>query len=117
MLHDLTRDLELDFLVLFSSLSTLVGGVGLSVYGAANSFLDAYATSQSGRADRRVLAIGWDTWREVGMATGLKTPAAAAKVDSGLSAEEGLETDYLRIRAFPFPASVASSIEERESGS
>jgi acyl transferase domain-containing protein len=91
VLDRLFRSRELDFLVLFSSLSTLVGGVGLSVYGAANSFLDAYATSQSGRADRRVLAIGWDTWREVGMATGLKTPAAAAKVDSGLSAEEGLE--------------------------
>ena len=42
-LHQLTRDLPLDFLVLFSSVSSVWGSARLVDYAAANQFLDAFA--------------------------------------------------------------------------
>ncbi|PHM38769.1 type I polyketide synthase [Xenorhabdus innexi] len=59
-----------DFFVLCSSLASTVGAIGQVAYCAANAFEDAYALLRhSGKKqDTRYLAIGWDSWREVGMA-------------------------------------------------
>lgn len=58
---------DLDFMLLCSSMSTVLGGCQMSGYVAANAFLDAYASYHS---DRKavVLSINWDTWQEIGMA-------------------------------------------------
>ena len=48
--------------VLMSSISTLLGGLGFSGYIAANAYLEALAESEP--TGNRVLAIGWDTWRD-----------------------------------------------------
>lgn len=48
--------------VLMSSISTLLGGLGFSGYIAANAYLEALAESES--TGNRVLAIEWDTWRD-----------------------------------------------------
>ncbi|MFD7641892.1 SDR family NAD(P)-dependent oxidoreductase [Kitasatospora sp. NPDC059795] len=66
---------ELDFLLLCSSLTGLLGGPGQSDYAAANAFLDAYAQWRR-RSGAPVTAVAWDTWRGVGMAAGLDRPAA-----------------------------------------
>jgi phthiocerol/phenolphthiocerol synthesis type-I polyketide synthase E len=50
----------LAFLLIQSSLSTLVGGTGLSAYAAANSFLDAFAIARSNDAGPVWQAIDWD---------------------------------------------------------
>ncbi len=42
-LHELTKNLELDFFVMFSSVATLLGGPGQSNYVAANAFMDNFA--------------------------------------------------------------------------
>lgn len=57
----------LDFLLLFSSLTGLLGSAGQIDYTAANRFLDAYAKSARA-AGRNLIAIDWDAWQEVGMA-------------------------------------------------
>ncbi|MEU3252590.1 SDR family NAD(P)-dependent oxidoreductase [Streptomyces sp. NPDC006997] len=62
---------RLDFLLLCSSVTALLGGPGQSDYAAANSFLDAFAQYKRQVSDVPVTAVGWDTWREVGMAAGL----------------------------------------------
>ncbi|NKN37350.1 acyltransferase domain-containing protein [Agrobacterium sp. a22-2] len=50
-----------DFVLVQSSLSTLVGGTGLAAYAGANSFLDAFVDARRGE-DRPVWqAIAWDT--------------------------------------------------------
>lgn len=41
-LHEATKDLNLDFFVLFSSLSCIIGQPGLANYAAANCFLNAF---------------------------------------------------------------------------
>lgn len=60
----------LDFLVLFSSRTAVLGGPGQVDYCAANAFLDAYATARAAEGSP-VTAIAWDTWREIGMAADL----------------------------------------------
>ena len=39
---------------------------------AASAFLDAFAQSRSRRPGPAVLAIDWDTWRDVGMAADVR---------------------------------------------
>lgn len=67
VLHTLFPDGSLDWLVLFSSTSTVTAPVGQIDYVAANAYLNAYAQS---RVDdkTRVVAINWGIWAEVGMA-------------------------------------------------
>ncbi|HZR34010.1 MAG TPA: amino acid adenylation domain-containing protein [Nevskia sp.] len=54
-----------DFLFLCSSLTALKGVFGQADYTAANAFLDAYA-QHADRPGRRVVALNWDGWDEVG---------------------------------------------------
>ena len=62
---------DLDFLLLCSSLTAVLGGPGQSDYCAANAFLDAYAQWKRTVSGTPVSAVAWDTWRGVGMAAGL----------------------------------------------
>src|SRR5207302_6276039 len=43
LLHEYTRDLELDCFVMFSSVSSIFGNPAQGSYGAANAFLDSLA--------------------------------------------------------------------------
>jgi acyl transferase domain-containing protein/alpha-ketoglutarate-dependent taurine dioxygenase/acyl carrier protein len=54
-------DRDLDFCLLFSSISTALGGVLFGAYAAANSFLDVFAESLAARG-RPWLAVDWDGW-------------------------------------------------------
>ncbi|WP_233578925.1 type I polyketide synthase [Micromonospora sp. BL4] len=67
-------DLPLDFVVLCSSVTAVLGGFGQVDYCAANAFLDAHARSGAGwRAP--VLSQNWGGWDEVGMAVETAAPA------------------------------------------
>lgn len=70
------RDTEMppDFIMLFSSLASTLGGVGNVLYAAANAYLDAVAARINGEAGMRVVAVNWDGWRDVGMAAGMALP-------------------------------------------
>ena len=59
------HDSPLDFIALFSSVSSMLRTAGQVDYAASNAFLDAFAAS---RRDARVVAINWGPWRDVGMA-------------------------------------------------
>lgn len=67
ILDQLTRDQELDFFILFSSMQSLFGGPGQGDYTAANTFLDSYAPYlwKKGLAAQ---TINWSGWSETGMA-------------------------------------------------
>jgi len=58
----------LPLLVLFSSTSTAIAPAGQVDYVAANAYLNAFAEQQEGRPNRRVIAVDWGLWKEVGMA-------------------------------------------------
>jgi NADP-dependent 3-hydroxy acid dehydrogenase YdfG/acyl carrier protein len=58
---------SLDFVVFFSSLASVLPVVGQGVYGAANAFLDAFATHLQG-LDVPSISIDWGPWN-AGMMT------------------------------------------------
>lgn len=71
---------DLDFFVLFSSVSAFLGIPGQVDYTAANAFLDAFAQERSHRCSGRTVAINWNAWRDVGMtARALSATAGAAQ--------------------------------------
>ncbi|MFZ6030187.1 MAG: amino acid adenylation domain-containing protein [Chloroflexota bacterium] len=69
VLESVLEEEALDFVILCSSISTIVykakfGEVG---YCAANDFLDAYAQAQTLRGGPPTISINWDGWQSVGM--------------------------------------------------
>jgi acyl carrier protein len=79
----------LDFVLLTSSLSSILGGVGYAAYAGANAFMDAFAVRQNRRGKRVWVSVDWDQWEFAG-----RTPAGparqAARDGTTLKPEEGL---------------------------
>jgi acyl transferase domain-containing protein/acyl carrier protein len=59
---------QLDFLVLCSSIGSVLSPIGQVAYCAANAFLDAFALYNTARSNTYTVSINWDSWQEVGMA-------------------------------------------------
>ncbi|ALK32479.1 hybrid non-ribosomal peptide synthetase/type I polyketide synthase [Burkholderia plantarii] len=72
-----------DFVLLCSSLASVLGGLGQADYSAANASLDASARHLRRRGIRAV-SVNWDAWAETGMA--LAYAARAAKAGKGAAA-------------------------------
>ena len=71
-LDQASRDMDLDFLVLFSSLAAAEGNPGQADYAAANGFMDWFARDRNeqvaaGQRKGKTLSINWPLWKEGGM--------------------------------------------------
>jgi aryl carrier-like protein len=109
------KDLDLDFLVLFSSITSVVTPYAEADYSAANSFLDAFAHFANSHGRCRTLAINWPGWREVGQLVKLKALAGveawkqnalkkAILTADGLEAfRRALESDLTQVVVTPEP--------------
>ena len=76
-LQQVLSDCKLDFLLLFSSISSLVPPAGQVDYAAANAFLDAFALNQAGQP---VTAINWGLWADVGLAVAGSHPIVGRRL-------------------------------------
>ncbi|HVY71529.1 MAG TPA: type I polyketide synthase, partial [Verrucomicrobiae bacterium] len=95
-LYELVRGLDLDILVLFSSISSVVALHGQSDYVGANAFLDEFAHYANSRESFRTVVINWPGWREVGILANLKTPSGfetqkAAMLEKAILTKDGLD--------------------------
>jgi len=67
-----SKDLDLDFFVMFSSVAGAVGNPGQADYSAANAFMDAYAkyrNTLTEKAQRKgqTLSVNWSLWKDGGI--------------------------------------------------
>jgi hypothetical protein len=74
---------ELDFCLLFSSLSTVLGGLGFTAYAAANAAMDAVALRHNRTRPGRWISVDWDGWRTA--EPGAEAGGAAAASDPGMA--------------------------------
>lgn len=65
ILEKCLRNEKLDFVILFSSLSSFLGGMGLVSYTSANAFIDTYVKYINRNGSTRWLAINWDHWQDI----------------------------------------------------
>ncbi|MBD8496929.1 condensation domain-containing protein [Paenibacillus arenosi] len=73
VLEQVLRGKELDFCLLTSSLSSILGGLGHSSYSAANIFMDVFAQQMNRLIDVPWISVNWDSWAifEQGHETGI----------------------------------------------
>jgi acyl transferase domain-containing protein len=84
VLDELTASEPLDFFIVFSSLSSVVGNPGQCDYACANAALDAFVRHRTAVGRCGISAsINWTAWKDVGM-------AARGKVNAGLIEMAGL---------------------------
>ncbi|BBC27196.1 type I polyketide synthase [Pseudanabaena sp. ABRG5-3] len=110
VLDRLLQNTQLDFLLLCSSLSSLLHGIkfGEVSYCAANDFLDAYAYAKTARDGTFTVAINWTDWKEVGMSVNAAKRSPKAQNDAetmildGPSPAEGVEI-FKRVLQSPSP--------------
>ncbi len=88
LLHTLTRNLELDFFVCFSSMSSVLGVPGQGNYAAANAFMDALAHHRRALG-LPGLSINWGVWAAEGMT--LRTPRILQHGMSMIPPKQGRE--------------------------
>lgn len=87
LLHEQTKNLELDYFVCFSSVSALVGSPGQANYAAANAFMDAMASYRQSLG-LQALSINWGPWSQSGMAAALQNREQARWASQGVGVIE-----------------------------
>jgi amino acid adenylation domain-containing protein len=110
ILAELSDNKSVDFMVLFSSLSSIRGDFGQVDYCAANAFMDAFTHQWH---STRFICINWDSWQAVGMAASADLPPElqelhAENLQSGILPAEGVEV-FERILAHALPQLVVST--------
>jgi len=88
--------LQLDFCLVTSSLSTVLGGLGYAAYAAANSFLDGFVDQQNQKRLTPWISINWDDWS---LERDLQQPSPAAQAGTAMTPQEGVET-FRRVLSF-----------------
>ncbi|NMF62565.1 polyketide synthase (plasmid) [Brasilonema octagenarum UFV-E1] len=63
VLKKVLQDKELDFCLLLSSLSSVLGGLGYVAYSAANLFMDAFVHHYNQTNPVSWLSVNWDGWQ------------------------------------------------------
>jgi iturin family lipopeptide synthetase A len=51
-----------EFVMLFSSLASILGGIGYYAYAAANAFMDCFASFQNRTSTTEWVSLNWDGW-------------------------------------------------------
>ncbi|MFA7242587.1 MAG: SDR family NAD(P)-dependent oxidoreductase [Sulfuricellaceae bacterium] len=99
VLEQVLGERALDFCLLCSSLSPILGGLGFTAYAAANACLDALAVDHNRRHPTRWISVNWEGWRFDDEEPELNQ-AGAAVAELGLLPAEGCAA-FARILAAP----------------
>ncbi|MCY9513728.1 hybrid non-ribosomal peptide synthetase/type I polyketide synthase [Paenibacillus apiarius] len=90
VLEEVLSGKELDFCLLASSLSPMLGGLGFSAYAAANHFMDAYVHDRNRRQRVPWRSVNWDGWQLEAEQT-IRGQTGASISDLLIAPAEGVE--------------------------
>lgn len=98
------KDIPLDFFVIFSSASAVLGNPGQADYSSANAFMDKYAWFRNamvsgGERYGKTLSVNWPLWKEGGMGMSEDNERIIRK-NTGLipmSTDKGIEALYIAL--------------------
>jgi len=88
VLEEVLRDQALDFCLLFSSLSSVLGGLGSAAYAAANLFIDSLAHEHNRTHPTAWTSVNWDAWR---LEAELGQSLSATLAELAITPEEGAQ--------------------------
>ncbi|MGG1942590.1 type I polyketide synthase [Paenibacillus polymyxa] len=102
-LDQASKDMPLDFFILFSSAAGVGGNAGQSDYATANAFMDAYAWYRNTLVSSwermgKTLSINWPLWKDGGMRPDQETEKALQNVGMyAMRTETGIRALYQSI--------------------
>ncbi len=101
------RAVKPDFVLLQSSLSTVLGGFGFAAYAAANHFMDTFAVQNQSGTSPRWISVDWDGWEfdEEMHTIGLNSSVAEFSVSPG----EGVDVFSKIISSTSLPRIIVST--------
>ncbi len=87
VINGLLEDRELDFCLLASSLSSILGGLRYGAYAAANSFMDSFAQARDRTSAANWISVNWDRWlsvdEEAAPASGVEAQRFCVELERG----------------------------------
>ena len=81
---------SLDFVVLYSSISTLLGGLRMNVYAACNQGMEAIAQIQNRSSSYPWFCLSWDRWAPA-LPGSAGSSAGATLADLAINKDEGMQ--------------------------
>jgi acyl transferase domain-containing protein/acyl carrier protein len=84
---------DLDFCLLFSSISSILGGLSFAGYAAANCFMDAFTYRHNQTASTPWISVNWESWQlrpQQEQGSGL-SKLGRTIAEYAMAAQEGLE--------------------------
>lgn len=107
VLQQVLGERSLDFCLLCSSLSPVLGGLGFTAYAAANACLDALVVEQNRSHPGRWTSVNWEGWRFEAEIAHDQPGGAVAEL--GLTPDQGLEAFERLLNAPPSDRIVIST--------
>jgi acyl transferase domain-containing protein len=90
VLDEVLHGKSLDFCLLLSSLTSVLGGIGQAAYAASNIYMDSFARRHNRTSPVPWLSVNWDVWRLHDQAAIVSGPGGTLK-ELGMSAAEATE--------------------------
>ncbi|MEQ9672603.1 SDR family NAD(P)-dependent oxidoreductase [Coleofasciculus sp. G2-EDA-02] len=81
---------EIDFCVLLSSLSTVLGGLGSVAYSSANLFMDAFTQQHHQTRSISWMSINWDSW-QIGEDSSKSASWGSTLAEFAITSQEGVK--------------------------
>jgi acyl carrier protein/NADP-dependent 3-hydroxy acid dehydrogenase YdfG len=81
---------RLDFCMLLSSLTPILGGIGEAAYSASNLYMDSFVRRHNRSKSIPWISVNWDLWR-VMKSDSSKTRLGKTLEELGITAEEGMK--------------------------
>ncbi|MUL39087.1 type I polyketide synthase [Gloeocapsopsis dulcis] len=99
ILEKIFKNKKLDFCVLMSSLSSILGGLGFMAYSAVNSFMDAFVHQHNQNNAMVWTSVNWDAWHTFKENQQNQSYFATGLADLAIKPQEGIEA-FQRILNF-----------------